>query len=198
MIAAGAIGAVGAQPGGALSRSDDALAMVMRVLGHPLASAFLQVVAVAALPTVLLVMLYGQTRIFFVIARDGLLPEAFTRVNRRFGTPHVVTLSAALFVAVFAAIFPVGKLAELSNSGTLFAFTVVALAALRLRYTEPQRPRSFRVPFIAVAAPLSALSCLFLLSQLSAHTLELFVVWALIGLLVYFGYGRRRSHLAPR
>ena len=117
LVAAGAIGSVGAQPGGPLSTSDDALAFVMRELDYPLASKLLQIAAGVALPSVILMMMFGQTRIAFVMARDGLLPERLSSVHPRFKTPHVITMVTGVFVALFAALFPVGLLAEVSNSG---------------------------------------------------------------------------------
>ena len=195
LVAAGAIGSVGAQPGGPLSTSDDALAFVMRELNYPLASKLLQMAAGVALPSVILMMMYGQTRIAFVMARDGLLPERLSSVHPRFKTPHVITAVTGIFVALFAALFPVGQLADISNSGTLYAFMTVAIGVLLLRLRSPDARRPFRAPIVWIVAPAALLGCIFLFTQLSLYTLKLFFAWAAIGLIVYFAYSRGRSHL---
>ncbi len=195
LVAAGAIGAIGAQPDGALAKSDDALALVMRELDFPFASKLLQIAAGVALPSVILMMMYGQTRIAFVMARDGLLPEALARVHPRFHTPHIITLVTGVLVAILAALFPIGQLADISNSGTLFAFVAVTLGALILRVREPGRLRPFRTPALWIIAPSATLGCLFLFTQLSLYTHTLFAIWLVLGTLFYLSYGRRRSHL---
>ena len=195
LVAAGAIGSVGAQPGGTLATSHDALAFVMRAIGHPLASKLLQIAAGVALPSVILMMMFGQTRIAFVMARDGLLPEPLSRIHPRFKTPHVITALTGVFVALFAALFPVGQLADISNSGTLFAFAAVTVGVMMLRIKDPGRRRPFRAPLLWAVAPLATAGCLFLFTQLSFYTLKLFFAWAAIGLVIYFIYGRRRSHV---
>jgi basic amino acid/polyamine antiporter, APA family len=148
-----------------------------------------------ALPSVVLMMMFGQTRIFFVMSRDGLLPEVLSRVHPKYHTPHVVTIITGIFVALFAALFPVGALADISNSGTLFAFAMVAIAVLLLRQTDPNRHRPFRTPAVALVAPLAIVGCIYLFFSLSGYTLALFAGWAMIGLLVYFLYSRRNSHV---
>lgn len=195
-VAAGAIGSVGAAPDGALASSKDALAFVLREIGHGWAGKLVAVAAGIALPSVILMMIFGQTRIFFTMARDGLLPGFFAKLHPRFGTPHVVTYCTGVFVALFAALFPVGALADISNSGTLFAFSLVAIGVMVLRRTQPDRPRSFRTPFVWVVAPLAAGGCVFLFTQLSGHTEAMFFAWAAIGLVVYRLYGYRKSHVA--
>jgi APA family basic amino acid/polyamine antiporter len=129
------------------------------------------------------------------MARDGLLPPAFARLHPRYGTPHVVTWTTGIFVAIFAALFPVGALADISNSGTLFAFFTVAVGILILRRTQPDRRRSFRTPAVWIIAPLAIAGCVFLFFQLSGYTELMFFGWAAIGLFVYYFYGYRRSHL---
>ena len=140
-------------------------------------------------------MMYGQTRIFFVISRDGLLPERLSEVHPQFKTPHIITVITGILVALFAAFFPVGALADISNSGTLFAFAMVALAVLILRRTDPHRHRPFRTPAVTIVAPLAVAGCLYLFFSLSGYTLALFVSWAAIGLVIYFTYSRHASHL---
>lgn len=195
LVAAGAIGTIGAQPGGSLAQSDDALAFVLREIGQGWAGDLVAIAAGIALPSVILMMMFGQTRIFFVMARDGLLPEVFSKLHPKYGTPHVVTACTGLFVALFAALFPVGKLADISNSGTLFAFFAVAMGVMILRRTDPGRHRPFRTPMVWLIAPLAAAGCVFLFFQLSGYTELMFFGWAAIGLVVYFSYSRKRSHV---
>ncbi|MBC7496570.1 MAG: amino acid permease [Sphingomonadaceae bacterium] len=196
LVAAAATGSVGADPVGPLARSDEALAYVLRALHYPLAGDILAIAAVIALPSVILALMYGQTRIFFVMARDGLLPPVLSKIHPKFHTPHVITIVTGVFVAVFAALFPVASLAEVSNSGTLLAFLAVAIGVLVLRVRDPHRNRPFRAPLIWVVAPLAAIGCTFLFFSLSNYTLLLFVGWAAIGLVFYFLYGRTRSNVA--
>ncbi|MGL5836965.1 MAG: amino acid permease [Sphingorhabdus sp.] len=195
LVAAGAIGTIGAQPGGSLAQSDDALAFVLREIGQGWAGDLVAIAAGIALPSVILMMMFGQTRIFFVMARDGLLPDVFSKLHPKYGTPHVVTLCTGVFVALFAALFPVGKLADISNSGTLFAFFTVAMGVLILRRTDPTRHRPFRTPMVWLICPLAAAGCVFLFFQLSGYTELMFLGWTLIGLVVYFLYSRGRSHV---
>ena len=196
LVAAAATGSVGAQPTGDLARSNEALAYVLRTIGYPWAGNLLAIAAGIALPSVILALMYGQTRIFFVMSRDGLLPPVLSRIHPRFKTPHVITMVTGVFVAVFASLFPVALLAEVSNSGTLLAFLAVAIGVMVLRVRDPGRRRPFRTPIVWVTAPLAAAGCAFLFFSLSSYTLELFVGWAVVGLIVYFFYGRTRSNVA--
>jgi APA family basic amino acid/polyamine antiporter len=220
LVASGVIGTVGAQPvldaSGAAMRpgsaeltaactaindakvvcSKEALAWTLREIGWPQIGNLIGLAAGLALPSVILMMMYGQTRIFFVMSRDGLLPPVLSNVHPKFKTPHIITMITGVFVALFAAFFPVGALADISNSGTLFAFAMVAIAVLVLRRTDPGRHRPFRTPAIMVVAPLAALGCIYLFFSLSHETKLMFVGWAVIGLVVYFLYGYRKSHVA--
>jgi basic amino acid/polyamine antiporter, APA family len=197
LVAYAATGAVGAQPGGALSESKEPLAFVLRELGWGRTGNWVAAAAIIALPSVVLMMMFGQTRILFTMARDGLMPEIFSRVHTRFHTPHVVTMVTGVVVALFAGVFPVGMLADISNSGTLFAFFVVALGVMLLRAQQPARARSFRTPFIWVVGPLAMAGCLLLFVSLGGYTIKLFFIWAAIGLALYALFGHRHSHLAP-
>lgn len=180
----------------ALVCSKEPLAHVIRMLGHGSIGNWIGGAAVVALPSVILVMIYGQTRIFFTMSRDGLLPGGLSKLHPRFNTPHVLTLITGLAVSLFAAMFPVGLLADITNSGTLFAFMMVSIGVMVLRVREPQRPRPFRTPMVWIICPLAMIGCLMLFLNLGALTLKLFFGWAAIGLVVYFAYGRRKSHLA--
>ncbi|RZJ93496.1 MAG: amino acid permease [Brevundimonas sp.] len=221
LVALGAAGAIGAQPvlgaGGVavqpgspafvaacalpmnaeqLVCSNEALAHVLRVIGHPQVGNALGLAAMLALPSVILMMIFGQTRIFFVMARDGLLPDGLTKMHPKFKTPYVVTIVTGLAVAVGGALFPVGQLADISNSGTLFAFFMVSIAVLILRRTDPNRNRPFKTPLVWVIAPLSAIGCAFLFWNLPHDAKLVLPIWGAIGLVIYFAYGFRKSHVA--
>lgn len=222
LVAAGVIGSVGAQPvagpagevlaPGSMALSDqcaalavagreqvvcskEALAWTLREIGWPQIGNLIGLAAGLALPSVILMMMFGQTRIFFVMSRDGLLPSAFSKIHPKFHTPHVITILTGIFVSLFAAFFPVGKLADISNSGTLFAFGAVSIAVFMLRRTDPARHRPFRTPAIAVTAPVAILGCIYLFWSLGLETKLMFVGWAVIGLVVYFAYSYRKSHV---
>ncbi len=219
LVAAGVIGSVGAQPvsgpsgqvlapgsielsqqcaairDGAVVCSKEALAWTLREIGWRQVGNLIGLAAGIALPSVILMMMFGQTRIFFVMSRDGLLPAVFSKVHPKFHTPHVITILTGIFVALFAAFFPVGKLADISNSGTLFAFAAVSIAVLMLRKTDPTRHRPFRTPAIKITAPFAILGCLYLFWSLGFETKMMFVGWAAIGLVVYFAYSYKRSHV---
>ena len=128
--------------------SKEALAWTLREIGWPQIGNLIGLAAGLALPSVILMMMFGQTRIFFVMSRDGLLPRVLSEVHPKFKTPHVITMITGVFVALFAAFFPVGALADISNSGTLFAFAMVAIAVMVLRRTDPDRHRPFRTPAV--------------------------------------------------
>jgi basic amino acid/polyamine antiporter, APA family len=191
-----ATGAVGAQPGGALSMSKEPLAFILRHLGYSRMGDWVAGAAIIALPSVILMMIYGQTRILFVMSRDGLLPTTLSSIHARYRTPHVVTMVTGVFVAFFAAMFPIDALADISNAGTLFAFLLVAVAVMILRRKEPGRKRPFRTPLIWVVGPLTVAGCSLLFVSLGLFTIELFFAWAAIGLATYFLYSRNRSVLA--
>ncbi len=219
LVAAGVIGTVGAQPvfgadGAALAPgsreladacraigdsqvvcSKEALAWTLREIGWPQIGNLLGLAAGLALPSVILMMMFGQTRIFFVMSRDGLLPAAFSKIHPKYNTPHVITIITGIAVALFAAFFPVGQLANISNSGTLFAFAAVSIAVMVIRRTDPTRHRPFRTPAIYLTAPIAIIGCVVLFFGLDDKSKILFVIWALVGLLVYFGYSRSRSHV---
>jgi APA family basic amino acid/polyamine antiporter len=221
LVAGGAIGSIGAQPvydaaGQALDPgttelyatckepakaallvcSEEPLAHVLRNLGWDKVSRLIGLAAFLALPSVILMMIFGQTRIFFSMARDKLLPEGLTKIHGRFNTPHVVTMITGGCVIAAAAFFPVGKLADLSNGGTLAAFFAVALGVMILRRTNPRRKRPFRTPFIWVVGPMALVGCVLLFALLPIFTILVFFGWAAFGLLVYALYGYKRSALA--
>jgi APA family basic amino acid/polyamine antiporter len=176
--------------------SNEALAHVLRSIGYPAIGNVLGLAAGFALPSVVLMMMYAQTRIFFVMSRDGLLPTRLSKVHPKYKTPHVVTIMTGVGVAFAAAFFPVGQLASVSNGGTLCAFFFVSLAIMALRRSNPDRKRAFRTPAVWVVAPAAALGCLLLFAYLSWVAQAVFFGWAAIGLVFYFLYGRSRSNVA--
>ena len=198
LVAYAAVGAVGAQPGGALSQSKEPLAFVLREIGFPGVGNWVAAAAIIALPSVVLMMIYGQTRILFTMARDGLMPKMFAKVHDKYHTPYMVTIITGIAVSLFAAMFPVGALADISNSGTLFAFFMVALGVMMLRKRDPNRARPFRTPAIWIIGPLAMGGSAFLFYSLDKITLQLFVGWAVIGLIFYFIYARRNSVLGQQ
>ena len=140
-------------------------------------------------------MIYGQTRIFFVMARDGLLPQSLAKIHPKWKTPHIVTIFTGVCVAIAAAFFPVGQLADISNSGTLFAFFMVAIAVMVLRLKDPNRPRPFKTPLIWVVAPLAMVGCAGLYFNLPLEAMAVLPIWGGLGLVIYFAYGYRKSHV---
>ncbi len=219
LVAAGAIGAIGGQPimdaAGPLTTgspelarqcaqpqyaemlvcSREPLAHVLRTIGFGTIGNLIGYAAFVALPSVVLILLFGQTRIFFVMARDGLLPEKLATVHPKWKTPHIVTAITGIGVAVGAAFFPVGQLADIANAGTLYAFLMVAIAVWQLRKTDPKRKRPFRVPAIWLVAPLTILGCLFLFFNLPGPAMLVLPVWGAIGVVIYYAYSYRHSYV---
>ena len=159
------------------------------------ASGIISIGAVMGITTVLLVMLFGQPRIFFAMSRDGLLPKAASRVHPRFGTPYITTIITGVFVCGFALLVSIGTVAELTNIGTLFAFAIVSIGVLILRKTNPEAKRGFKVPFIHILSPISVLMCTYLMYSLPVMTWIRFLVWLDIGIVIYFFYGHSRSKI---
>jgi APA family basic amino acid/polyamine antiporter len=174
------------------------VAHAMIQVGLNWAATIISIGALAGLTTVLLVLIFGQSRIFFSMARDGLLPRALSGVHPTFRTPYRSTLIVGVFVALLGAFTPIDVLAQLTNIGTLAAFVLVSLAVWRLRHTQPHLPRGFRVPWVPVIPILSVLASLFLIVSLPGITIVRFVVWLAVGLIVYFAYSRHHSELQKR
>ncbi|UKE71800.1 amino acid permease [Xanthomonas graminis] len=172
--------------------------VVTAVAAHP-QLAWLRVVvevgALIGLSSVVLVMIIGQPRIFMIIARDGLLPPLFTRIHPKYRTPHINTVITGIGIALLAALFPLDVLGELTSMGTLIAFAAVCAGVLILRRTQPDLPRPFRIRFAWPICIAGVLSCLALLSAMTAHNWLLMGGWTALGLLIYFGYGFRHSRL---
>ncbi len=151
--------------------------------------------AVLAMGSVLLVFQMGQPRIFFSMSRDGLLPPVLAKVHPKYKTPYVGTILTGIFVAFFAAFANIAEVVDLTNIGTLFAFVLVSVGVIVLRRTDPARPRPFRVPWVPITPLISIAACLYLMLQLPAITWVRFVIWLIIGLVLYFAYGYRNSTL---
>ncbi|GHH84887.1 amino acid permease [Streptomyces sulfonofaciens] len=177
--------------------TDAPLADAFKAVHHPFWAGVISFGAAVGLTSVCLILLLGQTRVFFAMSRDGLLPPAFSRVHPRFGTPYRTTVLLGLIVAVVAGFTSIDELAELVNIGTLFAFVVVALGVLLLRRRRPDLPRAFRTPLVPLVPVLSLLASLWLMLNLSAETWLRFAVWMAAGLVVYAAYGRLHSRLRP-
>lgn len=193
-----AISAVGAIHYSELGNSPEPLALVLRSLGYPLASYLVALAALVALPSVILVMMYGQSRIFFVMSRDGLLPRRLSVVSQRSGAPVVITVVTGVAVAAVAGFFRLDEIAELANAGTLLAFIAVGACVIILRKQAPDLPRVFRTPAPYVVGTLAIFGCIYLLISLPSTTLVRFVIWNVIGFAIYFVYGRGRSQAAKR
>ncbi len=167
----------------------------MILIGLNAAALIISIGAICGLTTVLIILLYGQSRIFFSMARDGLLPGLFSRIHVRFRTPYFSSIIVGAFVAALAGLTPIDVVAELTNIGTLSAFVLVSLGVLILRRTQPNLRRAFRVPLVPLIPILSMIGSLFLIVNLPLITIGRFIVWLAIGLVIYFVYSQRRSHL---
>ena len=225
LVTAGAVGAMGGQPLGpggfvgpggvpfpagseelarqcampqyaeALVCSNEALAHVLRTIGFGTIGNALGYAANIALPSVILILLFGQTRIFFVMSRDGLLPDSLSKIHPKWKTPYVVTAVTGGIVAFAAAFLPVGQLADIANAGTLYAFMMVAIAVMMLRRRDPGRERKFRTPMLWFVGPATIVGCIFLFLNLPYLAMLVLPIWGAIGLVIYYLYGYRKSHL---
>ncbi|GAA4322966.1 amino acid permease [Streptomyces venetus] len=175
---------------------DAPLAEAFKATGHPWYAGFISFGAAVGLTTVCMILLLGQTRVFFAMSRDGLLPRFFSHVHPRFKTPHRPTILLGVIIAIVAGFTPLTELAALVNIGTLFAFVVVAIGVIILRRTRPDLPRSFRTPWVPVIPILSVCASLWLMINLPAETWVRFAIWMVVGFVVYFLYGRTHSRLA--
>jgi len=173
----------------------DPLARALQLAGFTAVGWIVALGAAVSMSAVLLVFQYGQPRIFFAMARDGLLPKWAAKVHPRTKIPFTTTLLTGVFVALWSLIGDAGETYDLTNIGTLSAFILVSIGVLVLRYTDPSRPRPFRVPFVWAVTLLSTAGCLFIMVGLPRQAWERFGYWLVIGLVLYFAYGYRNSGL---
>jgi len=168
---------------------------VLRHIGYNFGSALVGTGAICGLSTVLLVMMYAQTRVFFAMSRDGLLPAKICKVHVRYKTPHVITVIVGIGVAIISGFTPIHIVAEMCSAGTLFAFIAAMIGVMVLRKTMPDAKRPFRCPSLKLVAIVAIVFCLYIMFNLAIGTLIRFIVWSLIGAVVYFCYGRSHSVL---
>jgi basic amino acid/polyamine antiporter, APA family len=191
-----AVGALGIASPDQMKDSDAPLAAALdQGAGISWAAGILALGAVVAITSVVLVILYGQTRIFFAMCRDGLMPRRLATVNQRYGTPALLTMGLGGLIAILAALVPLGTIVELVNIGTLFAFVLVNIGVIILRRTKPDMPRPYRVPWSPVLPLIGVGFAVYLMSDLPWQTWLRFVVWLVVGLLIYALYGYRNSRL---
>ncbi|WP_188398643.1 amino acid permease [Sporomusa sp. GT1] len=168
---------------------------VLRSIGYNFGSALVGTGAIAGLSTVLLVMIYAQTRAFFAMSRDGLIPSKVCKVHPKYGTPHIITIIVGVAVALISGFTPIHVVAEMCSIGTLFAFIIAMIGVMVLRKTKPDAERPFRCPSLTFVAVCAILFCLYIMINLATGTWIRFVVWSLIGIAIYFLYGRSHSAL---
>jgi len=176
----------------------DPVALVLNRLGLPWASVVVSIGAMAGITSVLLVLLLGQPRILFAMSRDGLLPRALAAVHPRYGTPYLTTIATGTIVGVAAALTPIDVSSELASIGTLFAFMIVCAGVIVLRFARPDIPRPFRTPLFPALPAVGIVACGLLMINLPRTAWVRFVIWLVVGLVLYFAWGRRRSRLAER
>jgi len=176
----------------------DPLAVGIDSTGLTWLSPVIKVSALFGLFSTMLVQLLGQTRIFFSMARDGLLPPVLSKVHPKYKTPYVGTILTGVFVAAFAAFANIAEVVDLTNIGTLFAFVLVSAGVIFLRRIDPERPRPFRVPWVPLTPLISIVACIYLMIQLPGVTWIRFGIWLVVGLVIYFTYGYTHSTLRRR
>ena len=176
---------------------DHPVSLALQYAGENWIAGFVDLGAILGMTTVILVMAFGQTRIIFAMSRDGLLPKRLSTVHPRFHTPFFATWLVGIVFGLIAAVIPLNILAELINIGTLAAFTMVSIAVVVLRKKRPDLPRAFRCPGVPYVPALAVILCVGLMTFLSWVTWVAFTIWLVIGLVIYFGYARRRSLLHP-
>jgi basic amino acid/polyamine antiporter, APA family len=176
----------------------DPLARALQLAGFNAVGWIVALGAAVSMSAVLLVFQYGQPRIFFAMARDGLLPQWAAKIHPRTKIPHITTILTGVFVALWSLVGDAAETYDLTNIGTLSAFILVSIGVLVLRYTDAGRPRPFRVPLVWLVTLLSTAGCLFIMVGLPRQAWERFAIWLVIGLVFYFAYGFRRSRVATQ
>jgi APA family basic amino acid/polyamine antiporter len=176
----------------------DPIAVVADHAGLGWMSTLIKLGAIAGLSSVILVMLLGQSRVFYSMSRDGLLPQFVNKVHPRFQTPYLTSIVTGVGVAFFSAILPIRDAASLVSIGTLLAFVIVAIGVMVLRVREPNLPRAFKTPAVFIVAPLGAFSAAWLMKSLPWVTWERLIIWFVIGMVFYFTFGINNSRLAKK
>jgi APA family basic amino acid/polyamine antiporter len=184
-----------AMPYTRLNGQDAPLAAVLDSLGFSFGATVISFGALVAITSVVLTVLYGQTRIMFAMCRDGLLPRGFSKVHPRRRTPVRITATFGILIAILAAFVPLAEIVKLVNIGTLFAFVITNIGVIVLRRTRPDLQRGFRVPFVPIFPLIGAALAIYLTTKLERATWERFVIWLVVGLVIYLFYGRRHSRL---
>lgn len=174
------------------------VAEALTLVGFKWGAAIVAIGAVAGITSVLVVMMLGQIRVFFAMSRDQLLSPGLSTVHTRFGTPHRATILTGVVVAILSAFFQIGDAADMTNIGTFFAFVLVSFGVMLLRYTKPNQPRPFRLPFMPLVPIFSIAACLYLMVGLPWATWIRFGVWTAVGIVVYVSYGMKHSKLSKR
>lgn len=192
-----AVAAIGAREWTWFDGTEAALVQILEELtGEPWVALVFALGSIVAIASIVLTVLYGQTRILMSMSRDGLVPPVFGKVSARTGTPVAGTLIVGSAVALTAGLVPLGELADATSIGTLFAFMLVNLSVIYLRRSRPNLPRTFRVPLYPATPILGSVMCVYLMANLGSSTWWVFAAWMLVGAAVYFGYGRRHSRVA--
>ena len=171
------------------------LARALRENNNNIGSALVATGAIAGITSVLLVLIYGQSRIFMAMSRDGLVPKKLSVTHKKFNTPHISIIFTTLIVSIISAFFPLEALSHMTSIGTLFGFIVVAFAVLILRIKKPELKRGFKCPAVYIICPLAIISCSYLMFELLVKNITYFSVYVIIGLIIYFGYGIKNSNL---
>ena len=187
----------GVVPYSSLNNSEP-VAFALRAIGMNFGSAVVGVGAICGITTVLLVMIFGQTRVFLAMSRDGMIPQSMVKIHPTYGTPHKITIITGIAVSILSGLLPINIIAELCNLGTLFAFCIVSIGVAVLRKTQPNIPRPFRCPAVSIVVPLAVLFCGYLIANLPPQTFIFFGVWYLIGMVVYFTYSRHNTILVEK
>jgi len=173
--------------------NSEPVSFALRAIGMNFGSAVVAVGAICGITTVLLVMIFGQTRVFLAMSRDGMIPQSMVKMHPKHGTPHLITIITGTVVCILSGLLPINIIAELCNLGTLFAFCVVSIGVAVLRKTQPDVARPFRCPAVYITVPLAVLFCAYLISNLPKETFIFFGSWYAIGMVVYFSYSRHHT-----
>jgi basic amino acid/polyamine antiporter, APA family len=171
------------------------MAYALRANGSNIGMALIAFGAIAGITTSLMIQIYGQSRVMYSIARDGLMPKIFSKVHNKLHTPYISIIWVGVLVSIIAGFVPIEIISNLANLGTLVAFIIVGVGVIVLRIKHPNTPRTFRTPAVMFTVPISVISCIYLLQQLLQQTISFFILWLFIGIAIYYLYGYRNSNL---